>query len=214
MSEDYLDSVVFSKNVLEFVTVAKEYCAMIEGHSSRTIRQFIERMQKIFPLLYIKASLLPAINDEGLEETEKFVSEIDYNFLLNKLSSRIGRFDSYQEVFDAGMQYSEAPIEGSIAENICDIYQDVKDFLMNYRIGSIDAMESALVECQSNFENYWGQRLVNGLRAIHNLMYSNAEWNEQRPNAYSSEPEKPKGKGNWVSKHFDNYLEETENDGE
>jgi hypothetical protein len=214
MSEDYLDSVAFSKNVLEFVTVAKEYCAMVEGHSSLPIKQFMNRMQKIFPLLYIKASLLPVLGDAELEETEKFVSEIDYNFLLNKLSSRLGRFDSYQEVFDAGMQYSEAPIVGSVAENICDIYQDIKDFLMNYRIGSTDVMEAAMYECQNNFENYWGQRLVNGMRAIHNLIYSNSEWNDQQADTYSSEPEKPKSKGNWVSNHFNNFFDDTVGDGE
>ena len=84
---------------------------------------------------------------------------------------------SYQEIFDQKM--NDASFDGSIAENITDIYQDLKDFLLAYRIGTVDVMKAALLECQTNFEQYWGQRLVNGLRAIHNLVYGDADLDEK-----------------------------------
>jgi len=31
------------------------------------------------------------------------------------------------------------------------------------------------MECRQNFENYWGQKLVNSLRAIHRFIYSGDE---------------------------------------
>jgi hypothetical protein len=213
MSDEFLEHVVYSKEVLEFVTVAREYCATVEGHSTLTIRQFISRIQKLFPLLYLKATLLPEIDNEEVGETDKFVTEVDYNFLLNKLTSRIGRFDSYQEVFDAGMQFSDSPLEASIAENICDVYQDLKDFLMNYRLGSPDIMEAALVECRNNFENYWGQKLTNGLRALHNLLYCNTDWNESSSDVYNADDATSDKKQGWVSNHFNSFFDETDNDG-
>ena len=109
---------------------------------------------------------------------EKFVSEEDYNFLLHKLEEKFGQFDAYQEVFDPSIQYSEEALEASISENVTDIYQDLKDFILSYRIGTLEVMNDALWECRNNFEQYWGQRLVNGLRAIHNLVYGISDLDE------------------------------------
>ena len=175
--KEVFSEVVYSKNVIEFTTVALEYCNFVESVDHHSRKDFISKIQKIFPLLYLKASLLPATDDENDEIHEKFVTEDDYNFVLKKILAKIGEFDSYQEIFDQKM--NDASFDGSIAENITDIYQDLKDFLLAYRIGTVDVMKAALLECQTNFEQYWGQRLVNGLRAIHNLVYGDADLDEK-----------------------------------
>jgi hypothetical protein len=36
-------------------------------------------------------------------------------------------------------------------------------------------MNDAVWECRLNFENYWGQKLVNSMRAIHKFIYSGEE---------------------------------------
>jgi hypothetical protein len=207
MSKEGLDHIVFSKNVVEFVTVANEYCTFVEQHTRITRQDFIKKAQKILPLLYLKTTLLPEVDlpDEGIPE--KFVTEVDYNFLLNKLSEKLGQFDSYQEVFDEGMQFSETALDASIAENLCDIYQDLKDFIMVYRLGNTDIMTEALIECRHNFETYWGQKLVNCLRALHLLVYGSSDLNENDQQIHqNSIPENKKNK-NWVSNHFANNSE-------
>ena len=61
-------------------------------------------------------------------------------------------------------------------------------------------MNDALWECKNNFEEFWGQKLVNVLRAIHSLVYSEALNEEQ-----TTDPGQKNKKGNnWVSKHFRN----------
>jgi len=180
MSKEVFSEVVYSKNVIEFVTVANEYCSFVESVDHFTRKDFLSRIQKLFPLLYLKASLLPepdaVVSDD---EPEKFVTEDDYNFILNKLVVKFGEFDAYQEIYDSSLQYSYIPVEGSIGENITDIYQDLKDFILCYRIGTVEVMNDALRGCRNDFEQYWGQRLVNGLRAIHYLLYSNANLDEE-----------------------------------
>ena len=179
MSKTPFSEVVYSKNVIEFATVANEYCTFIEAVDQFRRKDFITRVQKLFPLLYLKAALLPESDIEMSEDApEKFVSEEDYHFLLHKLELKFGQFDAYQEVFDPSMQYSEVALEASISENITDVYQDLKDFILAYRIGTLEVMNDALWECRNNFEQYWGQRLVNGLRAIHNLIYGNVDLEE------------------------------------
>jgi len=179
MSKEPFSEVVYSKNVIEFATVANEYCSFVEAVDQFQRKDFITRVQKLFPLLYLKAALLPEPDIEMSDDVpEKFVSEEDYNFILHKLEVKFGQFDAYHEVFDPSMQYSDLPIEASIAENIADVYQDLKDFILSYRIGTLEVMNDALWECRNNFEQYWGQRLVNGLRAIHNLVYGIADLDE------------------------------------
>jgi hypothetical protein len=180
VSKEVFSEVVYSKNVIEFVTVANEYCSFVEAVDQFTRKDFLSRIQKLFPLLYLKASLLPEPDPKLQDEiAEKFVSEEDYNFILNKLANKIGEYDAYQEIYDSSLQYSYIPVEGSIAENITDIYQDLKDFILSYRIGTVEVMNDALRECRNNYEQYWGQRLVNGLRAIHYLLYSNVNLDEE-----------------------------------
>ncbi len=176
MSKEPFSEVVYSKNVIEFATVANEYCSFIEAVDQFQRKSFIIRVQKLFPLLYLKAVLLPVPDIEMSDDLpEKFVGEEDYNFIRLKLEEKFGQFDLYHEVFDASMQYSAEPIEASISENITDIYQDLKDFILAYRIGTLEVMNDALWECKNNFEQYWGQRLVNGLRALHNLVYGETD---------------------------------------
>jgi len=170
----FLD-VVFSRNVIEFATVANEFCAFTESVSETNRKDFLGKLQKLLPLLYLKASLLPGLNEleESEDDPEKFVTESDYNFILQKISSKMGEFDSYPEIFEAGTPLGEANVEANISENVTDIYQDLKDFILSYRIGTVEVMRAALWECRNNFEQYWGQKLVNGLRAVHMLVHGN-----------------------------------------
>jgi hypothetical protein len=187
MHDEIFSELVYSKNVIEFVTVANEYCSFIENAEHFSRKDFLSRIQKVFPLLYLKASLLPEPDMELSDEVpEKYVTEEDYNYIHDKLISKLGDADAYQEIYDSSLQYSYIPVEGSISENITDIYQDLKDFILSYRIGTIEVMNDAFIECRNNFEQYWGQKLVNALRAIHFLLYSNTNLEEE-----DQHPEKP-----------------------
>lgn len=212
MADESLDHIVYSKNVIEFVTVGKEYCNIVESHTSYDVPSFLGTVQKVFPLLYLKATLLPILDEDTVEEPEKFVTEFDYNYLLNNITAKLGRFDGYQEVFDPGMQFSESPLEASIAENICDIYQDIKDFILNYRLGSPNSMADALWECRNSFEKYWGQKLVNCMRALHHLVYTTNDWEEEDKGSTAPKTNRKKGAG-WLAKHFNNNSEGLDDNG-
>ena len=82
--EDKFEHVVYSKNVIEFVTVANEFCLLLETSSKITKLEFVETAQKLLPLLYLKASMLPTNENELDDEVEKFVTEsrmVKFNFI-------------------------------------------------------------------------------------------------------------------------------------
>ena len=211
--EEETSHIVYSVNVIEFVTVANEFCATLENLEELNRSDFVHKMQKIFPLLYLKASLLPEVENMLEDELERFVTEEDYNYLQRKLQVKLGEHDAYLEVFDPLMQYSEDPVEGSIAENMADIYQDLKDFILSYRIGTVEVMNDALWACRNNFAEYWGQRLVNGLRALHNLVFGGVDLSENADKKNSVEDDEDDDKQidspDWILKQqFKNFRGE------
>jgi hypothetical protein len=106
---------------------------------------------------------------------EKFVTESDWTGLNDTLKEKFGTANDYLEVFDEKIIELEEPVVSSISENMADIYQDLKDFLLLYQTGTGEVMNDAVWECRMNFENFWGQKLVNSMRAIHRFIYSGEE---------------------------------------
>lgn len=163
---------IYSRASIEFITVANEYCGFLELQNDFTAEDFIDKLTKLLPLLYLKVSLLPRFNARMEEMPEKFVSEYDYSHLINNLAEKLGERNDYLEVFHEEMQFSDTPIVASIAENLADIYQDLKDTLNNFELAAEDVMNDTMVVCQTNFETYWGQALTNALRALHQVRFS------------------------------------------
>ena len=124
MQEDYS---FFDKNVIEFVRVSAEYCNTIDNLSSLDKQQFIDRMLKLLPLLYLKAEMLQLEESENDVMLETFVSEVHYNHVLNQVASLLAEDDRYIEVFTAGIEFSEEGVAQDISEQIADIYQDLKN---------------------------------------------------------------------------------------
>lgn len=165
-----ISQVVYSSPVIEFVAVANEYCNFAENAVSFPKRDFLQKSARILPLLYYKASLLPVMDSAFEEGNEKYVTENQYEFIRLAIISKLGSHNDYQEVYDPVYRESDEPSYGSLAEDIADIYQDLKDFIMVYRVGTVEIMQEALFEIRTRFEQYWGQRLVNALRVIHSLI--------------------------------------------
>jgi hypothetical protein len=163
---------IYSRQVVEFVAVANECCKYIEHSSELDGEELLRIFQRLFPLLYLKASVIPAFTPVFDEGNEKFVTEDDWLRIHKTLLSKFGSANDFQEVFDARFSDSEGPVVGSLAENISDIYQDLKDFLILYQTGTSEVMNDSLWECGLNFETFWGQKLLNSLRAIHRFIYS------------------------------------------
>ncbi|MEG0795987.1 MAG: DUF5063 domain-containing protein [Odoribacter sp.] len=161
----------YSKEVIEFVAVAKEFCDFIETSPQMQRKDFIQRLQKFIPLIYLKGSLLPACESEESGLLGDVVTEEDYNYFYEEMHRLLGEYDEYLEVFDENMQYSEEPVVHSISEKTCDIYQDLKNFIASFRCGIPEVMGEALWQLNESFELYWGKACAGVMRAIHSVVY-------------------------------------------
>ena len=172
---------IFDRNVVEFVTVAAEFCKFLEQAEGMKRATFVDTSLKILPLLYLKASMMPKCEMMGEDMPENFVTEETYEIVRMNLAGILTEKDDYLDVFVSDMKYSDQPITKYISEDLADIYQDIKDFIFVFQLGLNETMNDALAICQENFALYWGQKLVNTLRALHDVKYAQADSEDENP---------------------------------
>ena len=178
MSNENSKSIVYSHEVIEFVTVAVQYCAFLEQTDVVDKNKFVDTILKMLPLLYIKGVLVPKFEPLDNVYLQDYVTEENYDIVRNNIAYLLGGDDDFLDVFVEDMKYSESPILCTISENLADIYQDLKNFACSMKDGIEEVMEEALYECKCNFENHWGLKVANSIRALHEVKY-NSNSNEE-----------------------------------
>lgn len=169
------DTPKLSPNTLAFIGLSNEYCQAIENAANSEHDDFIASMTRLLPRLYITAANLQHEDDDAAYYIDDTLDEDSYNSLRSSIEMLLGEDDTYLEVFEEDMKYSDTPIAASIAEGLCDIFQVLFNFLEAVRDSTDDNILSAITIVEDDFRHYWSQTLCNVLRAINNLRYSDHE---------------------------------------
>lgn len=163
---------IYAHDTLEFVTVAAEYCAMLEQNEGRTERELVSTLLKLLPLLYMKVQLLPEVDTEGELLPDDQVTESDYNYVRDAAYSLLRAHDEYEMlVWDEDMQTEESRW-CSVSEGLADVYQALRNFVAVYQQRVESCMPGALWQLRDSFELYWGQTLLDTLRQLHRIRYN------------------------------------------
>ena len=165
---------IYAPAVIDFITAAAAYCKLVENLRDEDRRSFLTQVTRLLPLVYVKATQLPYMEAVGDERLPLAVTEADYDAVRRDVWSLLRAGDDYLEVFTDVMQWSEEPVTASVSELLADIYQDLKNFVAVYADTNEVAMNNAVVEVQDTFVHYWGQKLVNVMRPLHQLLYAPA----------------------------------------
>lgn len=170
--KDQSDKVIYQHDVLEFTQVAVQFCGLLEQSHAMEKGELVDTLLKLMPLMYMKAQLMPKVEEnEGFMPDEQ-VTEADYEYVRGNLAAILGNDDEYMDVvYDEMMQTDETQWK-RISENLADIYQPVRNFLATYQSGIEDCMRDALWSLEDNFELYWGEALVDALRRLHRIKFA------------------------------------------
>jgi hypothetical protein len=179
MEGDLNRNIIFSQNVTEFVTVVGEYCVFVENTLRFSKKRFLDKARRLLPLIYLKASLIPKFDSVFDADNERFVTEEEWDIIKESVKQKLGFHDEYREVYDPLTHEQLEQSTASISDNLADVYQDLKNFVSLYSAGTEDIMNDALWECQLNFEEFWGQKLLNALKAIHALYFGEENLDEE-----------------------------------
>jgi hypothetical protein len=183
-SDQSINTPIYHKDTLEFVAVAKSYCDLLSQPESIEEDRFLEIMQRILPLLYLKGALLPqtTLIDEGYIET--FATETHYGLIVETILSILGENDAYIETYHPDIALADGAVAASIAEGLADIWQEMYDFVEVFRLGYDETMNEALYQVKDHFLSGWGQTVLNVSRAIHALLAKENELMDSEPDLY------------------------------
>ncbi len=160
-----------TNNTLAFIALCNEYCAAVEHARDGERHDFLASVVRLLPRIYIAAADLKpdalidaAYIDGALEEDY-------YDSVRRTLEMILGEDDTYLEVFEQDMKYSDTPIGASIAENLADLFQVFYNFLETVRDAPEDLIEEAVAAVYEDFTSYWAQTLCNVMRPLNHIYY-------------------------------------------
>jgi hypothetical protein len=165
---------VYSKKVIELLTVANDYCKFTDKADTYPKNEILLYLQKVLPLIYLKASLLPEIIVDDEEATEHFVTEETWENIFAAFREKLGSDDEYYYV-DLHEKSHRDAIKASLSENLADIYQDLCDFILLYQKPHKYAKENAIRDCRNLFEARTGFALVKAHMTVHYILFKETQ---------------------------------------
>ncbi len=167
-----MDRKSINNNALAFIALCNEYCQTLERVREADRDDFVASMLRLLPRIYISASdlkidsvLVDAYIDGKLDEDY-------YDAIRRGVENLLGPDDTYLEVFEEDMKYSDTPIAASISESLADIFQVFYNFLETVKDVPEELVILGLIAVKEDFESYWSRILCNVLRALNQLRYS------------------------------------------
>jgi hypothetical protein len=110
------------------------------------------------------------------------VSPDDWWALYRRLSMQFGEVNNYRFMFDPYEPGSD-PVTGSLADDLADIYSDLK---IGLALDAAGANDDAIWQWRFGFENHWGRHAAHALYALHVASHSGTvSWIEHgRPTSF------------------------------
>lgn len=161
-----------SINSFAFYSLSLKYCTAVENAADTTVDDFVDEMIRLLPRLYISACELPT-DDFAVGEyySSQSLTEDVYDSVRDKIAALMGEDDTYLEVFEEDMKYSDTPIAASVSEGLADLYQVFYDLNESTVDAPADIREQALVGVRESFAEYWSRTLTNVLRALNAIKF-------------------------------------------
>ncbi len=82
----------------------------------------------------------------------------------------LGEDDTYLEVFEQDMKYSDTPIGASIAEGLADLFQVFYNAVEALRDAPDELADDIFASISDDFASYWSQTLCNVMRPLNHIL--------------------------------------------
>ena len=155
----------------QFATLAASYCALIESHADYTTEAFIDKVRELLPQLYYQALQLPDLPSAG-EHPLSGIEHEDWKPVFAQLQEKLGPNDLYWEVFDPLKVEPEEPVAGSLADDLADIWRDLKVGLIHWQTDSAETRQDVNWQWRFHFQVHWSYHVVDALRALNAIAES------------------------------------------
>jgi hypothetical protein len=155
-----------------FIDAARSYCSLIEEADALTRGQFVWQVGERLMRLYAAASALPRTDPTGIEGPEDRSGDAESFTLERRLREKMGDLGRYRRVYDP-YDPNETGIEGSLSDDLADIYRDVNEGLRALANGVPRA--DVVSDWRDSFGHHWGIHAGAALYAIHWITHTAGE---------------------------------------
>ena len=165
-----------TNNSLALIAHANEFCQAVEGAREAERTEFVRSMLRLLPRIYIAASDIPAPVTESDGYIAPALDEDYYDAMRRAVEALLGEDDTYLDVFQEDMKYSDTPIAASIAEGVADLFQVLYNFVEAVREAPTELVTEAVDALREDFVHYWSRTLCNVLRALNAVQTESADY--------------------------------------
>jgi hypothetical protein len=150
-----------------FAGLAQRYRQLIDQRETVPVADLLSRVQQLLASLYAAAVSLPDV--EGSDDPPRFqMTNDEWQHLFNSLQAILGPRSHYREVFDPYDPNECEPVTASLADDLADVYRDLREGLHLWDAGH---RHDAVWAWRDGFQSHWGEHATGALRAIHALAY-------------------------------------------
>lgn len=173
-----IEQTKLSNNALAVMALASEYCRAVELAASMEPREFVDKMVKLLPRIYMAVTDIPYTGTEREDYLfgARHLTEAYYDQVRQNVAASLGEDDSYLDTFVEDMKYSDTPIGATISEGVADIFQVLYNFVEDVRDADVINTLTQLDVLRTDFSEYWSQTLCNILRPLNELAQRDADY--------------------------------------
>jgi hypothetical protein len=144
-----------------FAVISRRFCQVVDDAAGVDRSEFVAQIYQILPKLIDEAVNLPEVESSGADYQSSSLQDRheQWDRLYKSLKENLRDWDVYRQVFDPTKD-SEA-ISGSLADDIADIYDDLKKALLCSR------SEDMIWEWRLLFQSHWGKHAIDALLVAH-----------------------------------------------
>jgi hypothetical protein len=163
------EKIIDQTDIKDFLLTAREYCSFIEL-TDKTGNEFLKQLQNLLLKLYQQARAIPWTTVTHREDAEVEFLNTKYEHIFKQMADKIGDDRFYWTVFDPTDDKDTEAVCGDLADDIGDIYRDIKRSLLTFDRETLASKERAIWDLKFLFEKHWGQHSIDALRTIHFLL--------------------------------------------
>jgi hypothetical protein len=99
--------------------------------------------------------------------------------LYDQVANKLGRHERYSLVFDPANLAKREVIDGSLADDLADIYMELKNGLDLYRRDVDEAVRQAIWDWRFGRKITWGRHAVHAMSATYSLVHQHYDEDDE-----------------------------------
>lgn len=161
-----MTSILETAPALRYRAAAQAFVELIEGRGRTSPAEWLAQVHMRLPELYAAALALGEVEPATSEANPRAMSQEEWASVYADICGVLGKWNYYWLVFDPYIDSDREAVCGSVADDLADIYRDLRDGLENVKSVGKVRPNNVFWEWRSDFRSHWAAHATGALRAL------------------------------------------------